>query len=62
MFLIWTYVSVFEPLFLGWGDGTIKIGIAKRIGGGKFTENEQMKISSYNLAPSKYNIQDNTKN
>lgn len=31
-------------------------------GGGKFTENEQMKISSYNPASSKYNIQDNTKN
>lgn len=28
--------------------------------GGKFTENEQMKISSYNPASSKYNIQDNT--
>lgn len=62
MFLIWTYVSVFEPLFLGWRDGTIKIGIAKSNGGGKFTENEQMKISSYNPATSKYNIQDNTKN
>lgn len=35
--------------------------IAKSSGGGKFTENEQMKISSYSPAPSKYNIQDNTK-
>lgn len=30
--------------------------IAKSSGGEKFTENEQMKILSYNSVPSKYSI------
>lgn len=61
----------FEPIlviclnlcFLGWGDDATKIYITKSSQWWReITENEQMKLSSYNPASSKYNIQDNTKN